>query len=318
MNEELYIEYIRKDLEGTLTELERKSLAEWRSQSVDNQQLADRLYQAWEVSAEYGQDLKVDLEADFQKIITKIDATSSKPRIYPFRSAIAIAAGLIILCSVYFLLSRQTDFYIISDQENMLVTLPDQSKVVLSKGSSISYAPSFDKRRQIKLKGNGYFEVNSDSNHPFTVTSSSLQTVVTGTTFYINDRDTEEPSVMLVEGQLSVKSSQADQSIALSPGEMTIFKDGSFVKRATLDPSKYEWYQHRLYFDDAALQKVVTSIESYFNKKVELNASLSDCLFTGSFQDQNMDDMLQSIAILYDAQLVINGKRLSIEGGSCK
>ena len=71
------------------------------------------------------------------------------------------------------------------------LVLPDQSVVWLNAGSRLVYPSVFDeKERKVQLFGEGYFEVEADSEHPFSVsTSEGLRVIAYGTKFNVNAYD---------------------------------------------------------------------------------------------------------------------------------
>src|SRR5690606_29923235 len=66
-------------------------------------------------------------------------------------------------------------------QEQQLVNLPDGSTVILQPSSSITFPKKFDeKERVVHLKGEAYFEVKKDADHPFLVYAGEMLTRVIG------------------------------------------------------------------------------------------------------------------------------------------
>src|SRR5690606_18082388 len=64
--------------------------------------------------------------------------------------------------------------------------LPDGSKVTLNSNSSISYTEGFtESTREIKLKGEAFFQVTKDPARPFIVHTGNIATTALGTSFNI-------------------------------------------------------------------------------------------------------------------------------------
>lgn len=70
----------------------------------------------------------------------------------------------------------------ISQRKNII--LPDGTQVWLSPSTLLEYPSVFNgNTREIKLSGEGFFEVAHDASHPFIIHSDDIQTTVLGTSF---------------------------------------------------------------------------------------------------------------------------------------
>lgn len=83
--------------------------------------------------------------------------------------------------------------------------LPDGSIVWLNADSKLSYSESFSrKNRNVRLEGEGYFEV-AHGEHPFVVRTDSTQIKVLGTKFNVKNYDDENYiRVSLLEGSIAL------------------------------------------------------------------------------------------------------------------
>jgi len=83
--------------------------------------------------------------------------------------------------------------------------LPDGSIVWLNADSKLSYSESFSrKNRNVRLEGEGYFEVEYGE-HPFVVRTDSTQIKVLGTKFNVKNYDDENYiRVSLLEGSIAL------------------------------------------------------------------------------------------------------------------
>jgi len=103
------------------------------------------------------------------------------------------------------------------------LSLPDGSTVILSSGSTLSYAPAFEpSHRNIYLSGKALFDVRTDARRPFTVYAGDVNTTVLGTRFIVNALTPGKVNVHLLEGKVVVRT--ADKGVAmrevyLAPGQ---------------------------------------------------------------------------------------------------
>lgn len=100
--------------------------------------------------------------------------------------------------------------------------LPDKSCVWLNSGSWLRYPTRFsEESRRVEIRGEAYFEVESDKKHPFYVnTPGGLSVRVTGTKFNVSAYDDERTiEVVLEEGRVNVENAAGNINMALRPGE---------------------------------------------------------------------------------------------------
>ena len=94
------------------------------------------------------------------------------------------------------------------------LVLSDGTKVWLNADSKIKYPVSFGQdKREVSLRGEGYFEVAKDSTRPFIVSTDKMDVRVLGTTFDVNTYEDEGKSfVVLVEGLVEVSAGKGECS----------------------------------------------------------------------------------------------------------
>jgi len=151
--------------------------------------------------------------------------------------------------------------------------LPDKSKVWLNSNSKLRYPNRFTNTiREVELEGEGYFEVESDKEHPFYVTTASdVKVMAYGTRFNINT-DEHKIETILAEGKVAVF--QLDNFLTeLKPGEQ-----GSFDKEsAILDISeislleKLAWKDGKIIFRNAPLDEVFRQLSKRYNVDIILH-----------------------------------------------
>ena len=93
-----------------------------------------------------------------------------------------------------------------SSDTNEAILLPDGSQVRLSPRSKMMYdANDFSTNREISLQGEGFFNVQKDPAHPFTVHTKSVVTKVLGTSFFVKEFSHDKTASVIVRtGRVSV------------------------------------------------------------------------------------------------------------------
>jgi ferric-dicitrate binding protein FerR (iron transport regulator) len=110
--------------------------------------------------------------------------------------------------------------------------LPDGTKVWLNGGSSLRFPAVFSgKKREVRMSGQGYFEVARNESQPFTVsTGASYVLEALGTSFNITAYEDEDViETTLVEGSVRLLLMQNGKMAqrAMVPGEKVIYNVGA-------------------------------------------------------------------------------------------
>src|SRR6218665_3639367 len=160
-----------------------------------------------------------------------------RPRVYWAAAMLALFA----LCAAWFAASRNS---VIAEEaksgEPLLVTLPDQSVVLLSRGSLITYPKTFGQIREVQFTGEAFFTIQRDPKRPFVVRSGGVTATVLGTSFTINTFRSNETDVTVVTGKVEV-AAKGIERLVLTPGQMAKVdkKSGSIVRQeAKVDGEK--------------------------------------------------------------------------------
>lgn len=151
--------------------------------------------------------------------------------------------------------------------------LPDKSKVWLNSNSVLRYPSRFGASvREVELVGEGYFEVQSDKDHPFYVkTSSGVKVMAHGTHFNVNSQH-ETVEAILAEGKVAVF--YTDQKLKeLNPGEQLLFdsETGVFKIKEVSLYEKLAWTEGKIVFRNAPLDDVFEQLSRRYNVDIILH-----------------------------------------------
>ncbi|MDO5606854.1 MAG: FecR family protein [Capnocytophaga sp.] len=156
------------------------------------------------------------------------------------------------------------------------VSLSDGSKIWINANSAVEYPLVFGKERVVYLKGEAFFEVQSNEESPFIVQTSQIQIRVTGTRFNVRAYHDDSITVTLVEGNVNVISSQGNfelkpgEQLEMTPTQTTInhvnpiiyasWTTGMFeFENTSLEEIAQQlslWYGVKFHFEDNALQQI--------------------------------------------------------------
>jgi len=183
------------------------------------------------------------------------------------------------------------------------VVLPDGTKVLLNSGSHLVCPESFETvGRQIFFSGEADFEVVSDKDHPFTISTGGTRVKVLGTHFNLNSYSEENIlKVQLYEG--SVEFSYEDEggetvSSLIAPGEELSYNKSTAATTITSISEEASWKSGTYYFRGQSLEKISRSLERIYGVRIEI---LSEPVKQLPFymvisRNDNIDDIVELLS----------------------
>ena len=157
------------------------------------------------------------------------------------------------------------------------LTLSDGTTVLLNSGSSLVFPARFSgKKREVFLKGEGYFDVAKNPEKPFVVNTESINIKVTGTKFNVSAYENENSiSAVLVEGSVEVARNGffSNNRCKITPGQGCFFADNSdeLIVR-NVDVNQYiSWIDGQFQFENQPLASLIKKVEKFYNKQIIVN-----------------------------------------------
>tara|TARA_B110000208_G_C11801036_1_gene442392 strand:- start:15479 stop:16666 length:1188 start_codon:yes stop_codon:yes gene_type:complete len=204
------------------------------------------------------------------------------------------------------------------------VVLSDGTYVYLNAGSVLTYPSNFNGalRREVVLKGEGYFKVAKNKKIPFIVKTETLDTRVYGTEFnvsaYKSDSVTE---VVLVEGSIGVKGvtktpTSTNKYLVIKPSQKVSKKRAlNILKIEKVDVKPYiSWKVGVLAFKNENIANIFQKLERKFNVKIKNNYSdLYKHSYTGVFKSENVNEVLFTLSNHTNFYYTINGNNIIIK-----
>lgn len=296
---------------GKLSGADQRDLERWLEQKPENKTDLERLRQLWRLSAQLRDSTTAQALLERDNL-----AEGSKPWLADrtFNRYFVVAAAAVILVSFlalprierFFSSSRiAADGVTTARGEIANYALPDGSTLTLAAASSVHIAFS-DKQRVVYLSGGeGFFDVKHNPDRPFIVVAGKKRVVVAGTKFNVDyfpkERDME---VAVVEGLVNVTFPSANvgnKTVPIKQNEVFQFpSDGSAVRRSITAARASAWREGKLYFDNAQLNEVLTSMNRYSAKPLMIgNAEMGKLTVTGMFRAGDLNAVFASLNELY-------------------
>lgn len=215
----------------------------------------------------------------------------------------AILLPIVLIAGIYiFNKPQKIDYLAISADagEKASVSLPDGSKISINSVSEVVYSTEYNKKERIlKLKGEGYFDVKSDSSKPFIVECGDVKVKVLGTTFGIKAYDDENTiSVVLSSGKVELIT--PSESLTMKPNEKITYDRATKSTRIEhVDAKDYtDWRQNRLRFENETLENIVKTIARMHNTDIVFdNAEIDQQKFTGTIDNTSVQSALKALSL---------------------
>jgi ferric-dicitrate binding protein FerR (iron transport regulator) len=294
-------------------------LAKWIDGQISDSELkklvAEEDFKAYKkIRAGIGvfEQLQKPLNDTYDKIKAKIKAKKSSPsktkvlNLYS-KIAIAVAASLILFFSLNTFLKTNNVEYLSNFGEQKTVFLQDGSEVILNAKSQLKYnKKDWKYKREVYLEGEAFFKVTKGNT--FTVVTNNGNITVLGTQFNINTN----PSFFEVTCyQGKVKVSSKNNEFILTPNLSVRNSNGAFEKeKLDLLPSNPSWIHGESSFRRVPLKQVIMALEKQFNIKFDTTNIDDSIVFTGSFDNKNLNVALESVFETVNIKYTILDKKI--------
>lgn len=233
-------------------------------------------------------------------VLAEAAATAMHRRKWPAKS-IAAAACVLIATSIWqgpgVVLAWQAD-YVTATGDQSVVALPDGSRMILNTDTAV--AVDFDDgRRNVRLlKGEAFFDVVHDADHPFRVAGGYGEVEVKGTAFSVRT-DNVETAVVLERGLVDVTClCAAGVEAELHPGQTVTASADALSDVAGVDTERaLAWRDGRISFDGVPLGRVVAELSRYYRGRVFLtNSRIEQLVVSGSYRLDNIEGAIRTLA----------------------
>lgn len=191
------------------------------------------------------------------------------------------------------------------------LVLPDQSVAWLNSGSTLSYPAVFsDEAREVKLSGEGYFEVESDSKHPFYVTTAEgIKVMAYGTKFNVNAY-ADEPFIEAVLEKGKIDMIGPERTVRLDPEKQVVFNKETremIVSAVNLE-EKIGWKDGRLVFRNTPLEVVLKKLSKRYNVDIALHKNGNkEYRYRATFTTETVEQILNYLKLTAPIEWSIKG-----------
>lgn len=171
------------------------------------------------------------------------------------------------------------------------IILEDGTKVWLNSNTTLIFPNRFSaKSREVKLDGEGFFEVTSSKSRPFIVNTDKYNVKVWGTKFNLTAyAKSGNFTTSLIEGSVEVIGKESSKGVLLKPNECAYNRPNGEVKISPIeDMNHFLWKEGIIYFDNLSFSEMVNKLELYFDISIEVkNKNILKYHCTGKFRTKD-------------------------------
>ena len=195
--------------------------------------------------------------------------------------------------------------------------LADGTRVYLNSATDLRYPVAFTgSERRVYLKGEAYFEVAKDAEHPFIVVTDDVQVRVYGTSFNVNTLGADGVRTVLVEGKVGIRGQDSDREYVLKPNELAFYDWNSRdMKIETVDPDLYTlWRKGIFVFERETLENIMNILSLWYDMEVFFQSESAKKLhFSGHMKRyEQIEDILHAITDATGVVFTINDKTVCV------
>jgi ferric-dicitrate binding protein FerR (iron transport regulator) len=207
------------------------------------------------------------------------------------------AAAVLLLAAVWavFLITQNPDFHRFATTENMkVVTLDDGSKVTLRPFTTLTETSVSGNGVTYHLDGEAFFEVITNPDRMFSITSAAGKIDVLGTTFNVSTWG-GKTRVYLVNGTVQITRGD-DPARVLNPREQAVLDEAGLVIETGIEQDEtIHWMAQTLRFRERDVQSILAELSHHFNITLRAPETVASQTLSGTIilaeRDQTLLDL---------------------------
>jgi transmembrane sensor len=293
----------------------------WLAANPDNAAEFERVTAVWE-SAPHAS------IAGLPRVVHR-EPASPKPR----RWAVAATLLLLVAAGVFldYRLERDPE-YVTAIGEQRTVPLDDGSRIALNSNSKVKIEFTKSRRTVRLLRGEAFFEVAHNQEHPFVVIAGDNQVTAVGTAFEVR-YEPDHIDVTLVEGKVNVtsiaeplefpasvssslsgSSKLSSSGYAMTAGErLRVAKGGPAKIDAPRVDAVTAWRRGEVMLDDMPLTDAIAEMNRYSKAALVIDEGrIATLHVSGIYHTGDSEGFAQTVAQLYGLQVTQEGGQIHL------
>ncbi|HMR81618.1 MAG TPA: FecR domain-containing protein [Niabella sp.] len=331
----------KKYIAGACTQQELDEFWSLMAELTKEERLSIGLDEAWRAQQDEVGLNNEQWDKVYSRLRLKIQRQEEEPvvRIFEIKKYVAAASiiAVLFLGYLFYKSSAPTDGYnsnpvlqkvlVPVQTDTRVMTLPDGTEVTLRKSGTLSFdSSSFlnGKTRSVDLTGEAYFDVAHDTGKPFIVHSGNYSIRVLGTAFNVNAAKGKF-EVTVARGKVKVEELSSHKTLGtltqgdfLAMNKLPAEEVALVTKKVDID-SVSKWVRQDLAFKNEDWRTAAKTMYEKYGVDIKIgNDKLEQCRFTADVTDKSLDDCLDILCAITNAQWRKSGTNtIDIIGDGC-
>ncbi|MFA8436728.1 MAG: FecR family protein [Marinifilaceae bacterium] len=303
-------------LNDKCNEATKQKIEQWIDEDIKNRTYLDELKIYWDAKKE--ETIPFDSERGFRNLSNKILIQKKTKKSILVKQLLRYAAVAAILISLtvsgfVFNWNHQTEHIVVVNNgiPNKAFTLPDGSQIQLKHGSSFEYPSEFpETERLVKLKGEAFFNISKNKDKPFFIETKHTKTKVVGTSFRITEYHNQTQIAVKTGIVEFMDISNSENKSRLFKGDFAVFKKDQKALLVRSKASRETKFNIRLLkYQNKTLGEICNDLEEIFDCTIRYNnKEIPELKLTAIFEDQNLEQIIESICFSLNLKNEINRK----------
>ncbi|PBQ33444.1 hypothetical protein CNR22_17225 [Sphingobacteriaceae bacterium] len=331
-NSEHIDDLIAKVLAGEASRAEIDVLEGWMNEAKENALYFDETKKLFTQIESFKVEHKVDTLKAWEKLDTRISSEDKyaphkiiplfQRPVFRIAASIMLIATLALLVNYYFNSPAPVPAIFAAEKHIKSQGLPDGTKVTLNKNSELAYIVNDKKKvREVKLKGEAYFEVVHNEDLPFEITIDDIIIKDIGTAFNVKALPgSNVVEVLVEEGEVHFYTT-SNEGLNLVKGEKALYnKTSKEFSKVTPKPSEntVSYKSKAFQFKGSLMRDVVNQLNAIYDSNIVLSDErLGNCRLTTRFTDLSVDGIVDIIAETLDFEVERSGGKIILKGKPC-
>jgi len=305
-------------LSNTNSAADDSALQQWLDENPKNQTEFDKYARLWEQSEGLTPFPKIDVEAQwkiFHGKHFKKEAKVIRLNWWQYAAAAVLILGLFM--GTYL---SGSSVYETGSFERQQISLADGSTVTLKENTQLKVPRTFNWfARKLELEGTAFFDVAKNPEKPFEIKSDLTTTKVLGTQFK-NTATQQLNELEVTEGKVAYWSVNTNDTLILTVGEKGVLKGSALTEKLITRPNANSWKSGVFSFEEKPLLEVLQSLQDYYVFDLAPNEVMRDktCSFTGSFEQQPLEEVLEELKLVMGMQYQFENGVLKLFNVACQ
>jgi transmembrane sensor len=317
VNDELLVKF----LHGEASPEEADAVAGWLELEQNAAHLDD-LERAWNAARPSATPRMVNKQAGWAKVAAALEDQSVVKVVSINRFALAwkIAAAVVVVAAgvvLYQKFSAVPDKVMATQQNSERLQLADQSVAVLYHETVIRYPEKFGRNtREVAMeKGEAFFTIAPDKEHPFIIHTPTGEVRVVGTAFNLSVKE-GQLEVGVSEGKVMVYT--ATDTAYVVAGVTARVQAKIIQVNKAVKANDWAYATRKLTFNDTPMEEVIQILEKTYQQPVNVsNNQIKRCSLNGKFDNVSLEKLLTFVAESLNLSLTKNDNGFILQGEGC-